>query len=183
MSLEWIEVPAGICRIGDYPRPVPALLWTATPITYGHLPDDGLPLAPGLPVTDVTHADAARIAELLGGRLPTSVEWQWMAAGPQRRPWPWGDEPFSVERANLLGSGHDTVTPVDAHPDGATPEGLLDVAGNVWEWTADAAIRDGVVIRGGSYATPPVCARCTYRNTAPPDLRSPGIGFRLVRPP
>ena len=68
-------------------------------------------------------------------------------------------------------------------PAGATPEGMLDVAGNVWEWTATAAMGNGYVIRGGSYASQPAYARTTFLNAAPAGLRSPGLGFRVVRDP
>lgn len=185
MYLDWIEVPGGICHFGDEVRPVLVhdLLWTRTPVIDAQLRGDR-PGFDGLhPVTNVTHLQAAEIARRLGGRLPQSVEWEWMAAGTQRRRWPWGDEEWRPALANLRDSGHNSTSPVDAHPDGATPEGLLDVAGNVWEWTASATMGDGVVLRGGSYATSPLYAQCTFLNAAPAELRSPSIGFRMVRQP
>ncbi|MBP2474832.1 iron(II)-dependent oxidoreductase [Crossiella equi] len=185
MNLEWIEVTGGVCTFGDDARtvPVPTLLWTRTPIAYGHLPGEHPGLGPRFPVTEIGHADAAEIASKLGGRLPRSVEWEWMAAGADPRRWPWGNAPWQPAFANLRDSGHGTVTPVDTHPDGATPEGVLDVAGNVWEWTASTTMSDGVVIRGGSYAAPPLYAQCTFLNAAPAELRSRGIGLRVVREP
>lgn len=185
MDLDWIEVPGGVCLFGDEARPVqvPTLLWTRTPITYGHLPNRDTSIGPRFPVSEITHGEALDIATKIGGRLPRSAEWEWMAAGPQRRAWPWGDAPWQRAFANLRDSGHNTVTPVDIHPNGSTPEGLLDVAGNIWEWTASTTMGDGLVIRGGSYASPPLYARCTFINAVPAELRSPGIGLRVVREP
>ncbi|MFD9963975.1 formylglycine-generating enzyme family protein [Amycolatopsis sp. NPDC058986] len=185
MELEWVEIAGGVCQFGDDERPVRAgtLYWTRTLIAYGHLPDVQAGLGPRFPVTEISQAEAVEIAGRLGGRLPRSSEWEWMAAGAQRRRCPWGDASWQPALANLRDSGHGTVTPVDAHPGGATPEGLLDVAGNVWEWTASEAMGDGFVIRGGSYAAPPLYAQCTFINAAPAELRSRGIGFRVVREP
>ncbi len=185
MNLEWIEVTGGVCAFGDdaRPVPVPTLLWTRTPIAYGHLPSEHPGVGPRFPLAEISHAEAADIASQLGGRLPRSAEWEWMAAGPDRRRWPWGNTPWQPAFANLRDSGHGTVTPVDTHPEGATPEGVFDVAGNVWEWTASTAMSDGVVIRGGSYAAPPLYAQCTFLNAAPAELRSRGIGLRVVREP
>jgi iron(II)-dependent oxidoreductase len=185
MNLEWIEVPGGVCEFGDEGRPVVVrtLLWTRTPIANGHLPDPPGGVGPRFPVTEVSHTEATEIAARLGGRLPRSVEWEWMAAGPQQRCWPWGDQDWQPAYANLRDSGNGSVTPVDTHPDGATPDGLLDVAGNVWEWASSTAMGEGAVLRGGSYAAPPLYARCTFLNSAPTDLRSPGIGLRAVREP
>lgn len=182
MSLDWIEIPGGTCMFGDQARPitVPALLWTRTPITQAQL---GYDPREHHPATNVDQPTADRIAWQLGGRLPRSVEWEWMASGPERRVWPWGNAHWSPELANLRDSSYEATTDVTAHPDGATPDGMLDVAGNVWEWTASSTMGDGFVIRGGSYASPPLYARCTFLNSAPAELHSPGIGFRVVREP
>ena len=59
-----------------------------------------------LPVTRIDHAEADAMARSLGGRLPRSVEWEWMAAGPELRVHPWGDEPWRPALANLRDSGY-----------------------------------------------------------------------------
>ncbi|WP_229787797.1 formylglycine-generating enzyme family protein [Actinokineospora fastidiosa] len=185
MRIEWVEMPGGTCRFGDDARPVmvDALLWTRTPITYAQLRGERGGERGLHPVTGMTHAAAAEIAHALGGRLPTSAEWEWMAGGAVRRRWPWGDQDWTPELANLRERGLHTTSPVDAHLDGATPEGLLDVAGNVWEWTARVTMGGSVTLRGGSYASPALYARTTFLNAAPAELASPGIGMRVVRLP
>jgi formylglycine-generating enzyme len=181
VKIEWVEVPGGICEFGDNARQIQvgALLWTRTPITYAQLRGE----RGTEPVTGISHAQAIEIAETLSGRLPTSVEWELMAGGATRRRWPWGDQEWTPELGNLRDSGLDTTSPVGTYPAGATPEGLLDVAGNVWEWTARATMGGGVALRGGSYASPPLYARTTFLNAAPVELASPGIGMRVVRRP
>jgi formylglycine-generating enzyme len=183
MKLKWIVVVGGMCRVGDYPRPVPVptLLWTRTPIAYCHLASEYSGAEARYPVTEINHAEAVEIATRFGGRLPRSAEWEWMAVGPQRLRWPWGNDPWRPEYANLREAGVDAVTPVDSHPDGATPDGLLDVAGNVWEWTLHSTPGNGFVIRGGSYSTPVAQAQFPIVNAAPAELRSRGIGLRVVR--
>ncbi|WP_045875809.1 SUMF1/EgtB/PvdO family nonheme iron enzyme [Pseudofrankia sp. DC12] len=182
MSLTWRFVEAGTCLFGDRLRPiaVPALWWTATPVTYTDL---GSGPGTDIPVTMVDWDGASNLARQLGGRLPRSVEWEWMAAGPGRRRYPWGDHEWAPGKAVLVPAGHEQPQTAGSCPLGATPEGLLDVAGNVWEWTATTVLGGGAVIRGGSYASPPLYAQCTFLNAAPAELRSPGIGFRLVREP
>lgn len=183
MTPEWVLVPGGQCRYGDdaRPRPVSALWWTATPVTRRQLGITGR--AAALPVTAVSHPDAQAIAASLGGRLPSSPEWEWMAAGPARRRYPWGDACWQPGLAVLRPAGAAAPLPAGSCPAGATPDGLLDVAGNVWEWTASRVLGGGFVIRGGSYASPPLYARATFVNAAPAELRSPGIGLRVVRQP
>jgi iron(II)-dependent oxidoreductase len=60
---------------------------------------------------------------------------------------------------------------------------VLDLAGNVWEWTSSPAMGGGRIIRGGSYASPPLYAQTTFLNAAPAEHRSPGISVRPVRTP
>lgn len=138
-----------------------------TPLTYGQL----------------DHAEACHLAELVGGRLPTSVEWEWLAAGPERRPFPWGEQPWSPHLARLRGpaSHHEGPGLVAGHRKGATPQGLLDLAGNVREWTSTPVMGGGYVIRGGSYASKPLYSRSTFLNAVHAERRSPGISVRPVR--
>jgi formylglycine-generating enzyme len=184
VELSWVFVPAGICLFGDRGRPVDVagLWWTRTTVIrrQAGLGGEG-DLGGDLPVTGITQDEAVEIAYVLGGRLPRSVEWEWMAAGPARRCYPWGDQPWEPSRANLRASGHLEPLPVGSFPAGATPEGLFDVAGNVWEWTSSLVLGDGAVLRGGSYNSLPPYARCQFLNAAPRWLRSSGIGVRVVR--
>lgn len=185
VPLCWVLVPGGTCRFGDAARPLPVrdLLAAATPLTYGQLGHAGTAVDPNMPVTGIDYAEAHRLAGLVGGRPPTSVEWEWLAAGPERRTFPWGEQPWSSPLARLreLATDYEGPGPVGRHREGATPQGLLDMAGNVWEWTASPVMGGGYVVRGGSYASTPLYSRSTFLNAVHAERRSSGIGVRPVR--
>ena len=110
--------------------------------------------------------------------LPSEAEWEW-AAGRGERKYPWGNEEPNHNRANYDGKvGY--PTPVGSYPSGATPEGLMDMAGNVWEWCADwydekyKSIR---VLQGGSWVSSGINLRCWSRRRISPDLRFDDVGF------
>ncbi|MCB1859994.1 MAG: SUMF1/EgtB/PvdO family nonheme iron enzyme [Gammaproteobacteria bacterium] len=134
-------------------------------------------------------------------RLPTEREWESAArSGHERiRPWiyPWNDEDWSEERANIEASKIGHPNAVGIYPDGATPLGSHDMAGNVWEWTAswwlnaypydparsEAANAPGAhrrVLRGGSWLLSLRNARCAYRGWGGPVYWFDGVGFRVV---
>lgn len=185
-AVHWVLVPGGTCRYGDAARPlsIPDLLVAQTPITWRNFGARTMAGGGDLPVTGIDHAEAARLAAEAGGRLPTSGEWEWVAAGPERRLYPWGEDPWTPDRAVLTAAGHTPRGPqsVGRRAAGAAPHGVLDLAGNVWEWTATPVMGGGYIIRGGSYASKPLYARTTFINAAPAERRSCGISVRPVKP-
>ena len=182
----WIVVAGGRLPAGRW-RPainIEDLAWMSTPLTNGHARRVSACSGAGedaLPVTGSTQREAAELATTVGGRLPTSSEWEWMAGSGIRR-YPWGSNAPTRRHANLRGLGPGAPTPVGAFPAGNTPTGIADVAGNVWEWTTTTAA-GGVVVRGGSYNSHGLYAECVYTNEIPATITSAGIGLRVVREP
>lgn len=148
-----------------------------------------------LPVTLVTFDDARRYCTFRAGRLPTEAEFERAARGAARRAYPWGRS-FHGKLANhgRLGvdptdasDGYAELAPVGSFPGGATPEGILDLAGNAAEWTSDAFLRDDGrptsserAVRGGHFASAAPFLRGAARAGKPPGTREPTLGFRCV---
>ena len=118
-------------------------------------------------------------------RLPTEAEWEFAASGGGQRKYPWGNEGPSPKLANYFASEIGKTTPVGSYPLGKTPEGLFDMAGNVWEWCDDWYDEDkkepGRVVRGGSFGNNQNDLRCAARlRLNSPDDRAVHWGFRVV---
>lgn len=148
------------------------------------------------PVTLVTWSGALAYCQWIGGRLPSEAEWEKAARGMDTRIFPWGDSEPTCELANFKGCFEDT-TKIGSFPKAASYYGLLDMAGNVWEWTADWYAEDyyvkspalnpkgpeqGIlrVMRGGSWANTARYLRATYRSRCKPQDCSINLGFRCV---
>ncbi|MFN7993122.1 MAG: formylglycine-generating enzyme family protein [Bryobacteraceae bacterium] len=147
------------------------------------------------PVTWVSLEDARAYAAWAGKRLPHEWEWQYAAQGTDGRRYPWGNT-WSEAAAPAPVKGRDLTspTPVDAHPSGASPFGVMDLVGNVWQWT-DEFVDDhtrAAALRGGSYYQPqgsiwyfPQAYRLTehgkYLLMAPSKDRAGTLGFRCVK--
>ncbi len=116
-------------------------------------------------------------------RLPIEREWEYAAAGKEKRAYPWPKEKGEPNSKLLNYNGNvGATTPVGSYPEGATPEGLYDMAGNVWEWTDswwDEKTCSSRVIRGGSWGSTAEGCRSADRNFAAPSYRDNLVGFRL----
>ncbi len=146
------------------------------------------------PVTWVSIEDARAYAQWAGKRLPHEWEWQYAAQGGDGRLYPWGDD-WRADAVPAVNRGRTLLPPadVDAHPGGASPFGVMDLVGNVWQWTdeyADEHTR-AAILRGGSSYQPqtshwyfPQAYRLDqhgkYLLMAPCKDRSGCVGFRCV---
>ena len=131
------------------------------------------------PVVLVTWDEALAYCKWVNGRLPTQEEWERAARGLDNREYPWGNT-FDATCANTRESGIGGTTPVGVFVDGESADGVLDMAGNVWEWTSSDYNLQTKVIRGGAWNFPAESAKTFVTERSRPDNRSNAIGFRVV---
>ncbi len=166
----------GYGLIHPYPRTRP-YAWTG-----GTPPADRL----DHPVVLVSHADAMAYGRWMSGetgrlwRLPTALEWEKAARGTDGRMFPWGNE-WDATKLNTHDLGPFSTMPVGSFPEGKSPFGMLDAAGQVFEWTADEQRPGRYWVKGGSWDDRG-CGICrpADRHGRPEDIRHILIGFRLV---
>jgi formylglycine-generating enzyme required for sulfatase activity len=151
-------------------------------------------LEPNQPVVGVSWYEAEAFCVRTSRRLPTEAEWEEAARGPDGRNYPWGNEWIPANAAHRGGPRH--TLPVGCFPAGVSPHGLLDAAGNVWEWVQDSYDAEAYqrptpsvgmtglemkVARGGAWNALPQQLRCANRNAWRPGARFSNIGFRVAR--
>lgn len=172
---------------------------------YQALPSYVSEYSPGdnCPVVGVSREDASAYCKWLSGKLgvqfklPTEAQWEKAARGTDNRKYPWGNKEPDRRLSNFASKVGKT-TPVGTYPKGASPYGLMDMAGNVWEWCRDWYGKDyyqsspaknptgpknagSRVFRGGSWYVIAGALRCANRDVGEPSDRDYNLGFRLCQ--
>ena len=204
----------------------PAALRTVHPPVYSDLSERSSLICnsderPDHPINCVDWTQAVAYCKWAGKRLPTEAVWEYAARGPDARIYPWGNDPPSVRHLNAcdtecvtmwariwglggskekmfdVSDGWEATAPVGSFPAGASPFGVLDMAGNLAEWTADwyagysaaattnprgVQVGSNRVFRGGSWISSKADeSRAAFRFNREPDFRFSWLGFRCAR--
>lgn len=175
-------VNAGVCQPPDYPG-------SFTRDSYY-----GDPTYLDFPVDNITYENAVEFCQTWrGGRLPTEAEWEYAARGTDERLWPWGNSVPDSSYANFLPVDESTMSndtvQVGSYPSGASPFGVMDMAGNLFEWTStrlytyqDTQLSDPTIpidgtrgiVRGGAYLSSPSGINVSSRYEA--SITTSGLG-------
>jgi iron(II)-dependent oxidoreductase len=150
------------------------------------------------PVVCITWRGAQMYAEWAGMALPTEAQWEKAARGTDSRIYPWGNK-FTAQNCNCKQSGLGHTTPVNNYPNGLSPFGCWDMAGNVWEWCFDWYAPDYYssspnseplgppsgemkILRSGGWGADAAAMHCSARYFAPPEIHLENLGgFRCVK--
>lgn len=134
------------------------------------------------PVAEISYFDAEAYCKAVGKRLPTFNEWEKAARGTDGRNYPWGDN-FEKGRANTLEAGKNGSDPVGSYPKGKSAYGVMDMAGNLWEWVDawDSAEKKYRLSMGGSYFDDEGMAKVYAVLKSIPDDQHEYVGFRCAK--
>ena len=156
---------------------------------------------PNEPVNHVSYYEAEAYCKWAGKRLPTEAEWEkaacWNEETQQKTEFPWGNESPTEEKCNLLESHYWGCTEIGTYPQGSSSSGCQQMIGDIWEWTSseftgfpgfktgfdeynDKWFTNQKVLRGGSFGTPKMSIRASYRNFFRLDERWLFSGFRCA---
>ena len=189
IDIEFVDIPANDAmtafRIGKYPVTnaqykafMDATGYKQPRHWIGNMYPDGKGTCP---VVCVSWYDAAAFCEWTGVRLPTEEEWEYAATGGDEHEYPWGNG-FDADKCNTREGEVGDTTPVGTYsPQGDSPFGIADMAGNVWEWIdSEESIKP---LRGGSWFSDQRGARVRGRSGDYPDLSVSSVGCRVVASP
>jgi serine/threonine-protein kinase len=201
-KIDWVTIPAGEFLFGEERQKIalPEFQIARYPVTneqyhYFLLANPQHPPPPGWrghnfpigkarhPVINVSHTDVIAFCRWLNCRLPTAEEWEKAARGTDGRTYPWGEAWEDGRYCNNYEARNSGTTPVDRYPEGASPYKVLDMAGNVWEWTAShhgSAWMNQLC--GGSWRSfSGYAVRAAGRDRLLLDDRRDDLGFRCAR--
>ena len=132
------------------------------------------------PVNCVDYHQATQFCAWIGGRLPSSEEWEYAAEGGESHIFPWGNNHPDPSRACYSDGCGSGTAPVESYAAGATRHGLLNMAGNVWEWTANNSNATNKQVRGGGWGDGIRGLRISVRSWFEPGEKVRYVGFRCA---